>query len=143
LPQSPGRAERHGFEYYRHGTLWLDAALDTQTGKAHGKTARGIDRINLLPIASVGAVQFSCCRVVGFGVANSDAEPSSGCALAGRLSSCHPDCMVCFDSSARRFRSRVRLVLCMCGETWPAISRTTSSPIPFSARFVIEVWRVS
>src|SRR3954469_25171231 len=23
LPMSPGRAERHGFEYYRHGTLSL------------------------------------------------------------------------------------------------------------------------
>ena len=23
LPLSPGRAERHGFEYYRHGTLAL------------------------------------------------------------------------------------------------------------------------
>lgn len=39
LPLSPGRAERHGFEYYRHGTLSLYAALDTQTGKVHGKTA--------------------------------------------------------------------------------------------------------
>ena len=28
LPLSPGRAERHGFEYYRHGTLSLYAALD-------------------------------------------------------------------------------------------------------------------
>jgi hypothetical protein len=27
LPLSPGRAERHGFEYYRHGTLSLYAAL--------------------------------------------------------------------------------------------------------------------
>src|SRR5918997_614047 len=26
LPLSPGRAERHGFEYYRHGTLSLFAA---------------------------------------------------------------------------------------------------------------------
>jgi transposase len=26
LPMSPGRAERHGFEYYRHGTLSLYAA---------------------------------------------------------------------------------------------------------------------
>jgi hypothetical protein len=25
LPLSPGRAERHGFEYYRHGTLSLYA----------------------------------------------------------------------------------------------------------------------
>jgi transposase len=39
LPLSPGRAERHGFEYYRHGTLSLYAALDVQTGKVHGKTA--------------------------------------------------------------------------------------------------------
>jgi transposase len=29
LPLSPGRAERHGFEYYRHGTLSLFAALNT------------------------------------------------------------------------------------------------------------------
>lgn len=39
LPLSPGRAERHGFEYYRHGTLSLYAALDTQSGKVMGKTA--------------------------------------------------------------------------------------------------------
>src|ERR1700694_539767 len=39
LPLSPGRAERHGFEYYRHGTLSLYAALDIATGRVHGKTA--------------------------------------------------------------------------------------------------------
>src|SRR5216684_2050493 len=39
LPLSPGRAERHGFEYYRHGTLSLYAALNTRTGKVVGKTA--------------------------------------------------------------------------------------------------------
>jgi transposase len=39
LPLSPGRAERHGFEYYRHGTLSLYAALNTKTGKVLGKTA--------------------------------------------------------------------------------------------------------
>src|ERR1043166_5334061 len=39
LPLSPGRAERHGFEYYRHGTLSLNAALDIKTGRVHGKTA--------------------------------------------------------------------------------------------------------
>ena len=36
---SPGRAERHGFEYYRHGTLSLYAALNTATGEVIGKTA--------------------------------------------------------------------------------------------------------
>jgi transposase/transposase-like protein len=39
LPLSPGRAERHGFEYYRHGTLSLYAALDVKTGQVHGMTA--------------------------------------------------------------------------------------------------------
>jgi transposase len=39
LPMSPGRAERHGFEYYRHGTLSLYAALETQTGRVLGRTA--------------------------------------------------------------------------------------------------------
>jgi transposase len=38
LPLSPGRAERHGLEYYRHGTLSLYAALDTKTGRVHGRT---------------------------------------------------------------------------------------------------------
>jgi transposase len=39
LPLSPGRIERHGFEYYRHGTLSLYAALETASGRIHGKTA--------------------------------------------------------------------------------------------------------
>jgi hypothetical protein len=39
LAMSPGRAERHGFEYYRHGTLSLYAALEVRTGKVVGKTA--------------------------------------------------------------------------------------------------------
>jgi transposase len=39
LPLSPGRIERHGFEYYRHGTLSLYAAFNIQTGEVLGKTA--------------------------------------------------------------------------------------------------------
>src|SRR5438128_11271008 len=38
LPMSPGRVERHGFEYYRHGTLSLYAALNTQAGEVLGQT---------------------------------------------------------------------------------------------------------
>lgn len=38
LPLSPGRLERHGFEYFRHGTLSLYAALDTLSGEVYGKT---------------------------------------------------------------------------------------------------------
>jgi transposase len=38
-PLSPGRIERHGFEYSRHGTLSLYAAFNTKTGEVLGKTA--------------------------------------------------------------------------------------------------------
>lgn len=38
LPLSPGRLERHGFEYYRHGTLSLYAAFNTRSGEVLGKT---------------------------------------------------------------------------------------------------------
>ena len=38
-PLSPGRAERHGVEYDRHGTLSLYAACNTKTGEVLGKTA--------------------------------------------------------------------------------------------------------
>jgi DDE superfamily endonuclease len=39
LPLTPGRAESHGFEYKRNGTLSLFAALNTATGEVFGKTA--------------------------------------------------------------------------------------------------------
>ncbi|MGF6658624.1 transposase [Paraburkholderia atlantica] len=39
LPLSPGRAESHGFEYKRHGTLSLFGALNVATGEVLGKTA--------------------------------------------------------------------------------------------------------
>ncbi|MGH9343051.1 MAG: IS630 family transposase [Terriglobia bacterium] len=40
LPLSPGRAERHGLEYFRHGTLCLYAALNVKSGKVTGQTAK-------------------------------------------------------------------------------------------------------
>lgn len=40
LPLSPGRAQSHGFEYKRNGTLSLFAALNTATGEVMGKTAQ-------------------------------------------------------------------------------------------------------
>jgi len=43
LPFSPGRLERHGFEYFRHGTLSLYAALNTRTGRVLGAP---VDRHN-------------------------------------------------------------------------------------------------
>ena len=39
LPLSPGRAQSHGFEYKRNGTLSLFAALNTNSGEVLGKTA--------------------------------------------------------------------------------------------------------
>ena len=49
LPLSPGRAERHGFEYYRHGTLSLYAAFNTKTGEVLGKTAERTPRPSSSP----------------------------------------------------------------------------------------------
>lgn len=51
LPLSPGRAERHGFEYYRHGTLSLYAALDVATGHVAGMPAerhRSVDFLRFM-----------------------------------------------------------------------------------------------
>ena len=42
LPLSPGRAEKHGFEYYRHATLSLYAALNPQTGEVIGQVAGAV-----------------------------------------------------------------------------------------------------
>jgi hypothetical protein len=47
LPLSPGRLERHGFEYRRNGTLSLYAALDVKTGKVKAKPLPGIPVRNL------------------------------------------------------------------------------------------------
>jgi transposase len=48
LPLSPGRAERHGFEYFRHGTLSLYAAFNTRTGTVLGKPPSAIPALSLL-----------------------------------------------------------------------------------------------
>lgn len=37
LPLGPGRVERHGFEYVRHGTLSLFAAFEVTTGRVIGQ----------------------------------------------------------------------------------------------------------
>jgi hypothetical protein len=51
LPLSPGRAEKHGFEYYRHGTLSLYAALNPQSGEVMLPGAPGCaDRSVDLPV---------------------------------------------------------------------------------------------
>ena len=48
LPMSPGRAERHGFEYKRNGTLSPYAALNVGTGAVQGMTAAHHTRAEFL-----------------------------------------------------------------------------------------------
>jgi hypothetical protein len=68
LPLSPGRVERHGFEYYRHGKLSLYAALNVKTGLVHRKTApspcgREVERMTWrVPLGSFGELSYSDCR---------------------------------------------------------------------------------
>jgi transposase len=52
LPLSPGRAEGHGFEYYRHGTLSLYAALNVKSGRVTGKTAQRHTRADFIEFLS-------------------------------------------------------------------------------------------
>ncbi|OTP79796.1 Mobile element protein [Caballeronia sordidicola] len=49
LPLSPGRAESHGFEYKRNGTLSLFAAFNTATGEVVGTTAPHQRTVCVLP----------------------------------------------------------------------------------------------
>ena len=49
LPFSLGRAEKHGFEYYRHGTLSPYPALNPQTGEVIGQTRRATPARSLSP----------------------------------------------------------------------------------------------
>jgi hypothetical protein len=49
LPLSPWRAERHGFGYYRHGTLSLYAARNTTSGKVLVRPLPAIPRMSLWP----------------------------------------------------------------------------------------------
>jgi len=48
LPLSPGRAERHGFEYYRHGTRSLYAALNTATVASTAKPLPAIPAVSFV-----------------------------------------------------------------------------------------------
>jgi transposase len=58
LPLSPGRAERHGFEYFRHGTLSLYAALEVSRGQVLGKTTPRHTRAEFVAfLAAVVATQ--------------------------------------------------------------------------------------
>jgi hypothetical protein len=53
LSFSPGRAERHGFEYYRHGTLSLYAAFNTKTvaGTPRGRPSSSPSSLTSWPIS--------------------------------------------------------------------------------------------
>jgi transposase len=55
LPLSPGRAERHGFNYYRHGTLSLFAALNTASGEVLGQTCRATPAPPLLSFSATSS----------------------------------------------------------------------------------------
>jgi hypothetical protein len=59
LPLSPGRADRHGFEYCRHGTLPLYAALDTQSGTQKSGGSRFSGYAESLPASRIWPASFA------------------------------------------------------------------------------------
>jgi hypothetical protein len=62
LPLSPGRAESHGFEYKRNGTLGLFAALNTATGQVLGKTVPRHTSALFVAIFTDPTPDAQCCR---------------------------------------------------------------------------------
>jgi transposase len=62
LPLSPGRAERHGFEYYRHGTLSLYAALDVKTNATPATSSSVSSRTWSSGLA--GPKRFISCSII-------------------------------------------------------------------------------
>src|SRR3954463_14497615 len=77
LPLSPGRAERHGFEYRRHGTLSLYAALNTQSGDIIGQTAARHTTDDFLTfLREVVATQPATARCISFSTISPRTKPN-------------------------------------------------------------------
>ena len=70
LPLSPGRAERHGFEYIRHGTLSLYAALERARVRPDGGTPHQPATSSKVPRRRTSAI--TCAhKTTGSGIARS------------------------------------------------------------------------
>ena len=95
LPLSPGRAERHGFEYKRHGMLSLYAALNTRTGEVLGQTtARHTSADFLAFLREVVASQPRTVRFTSFSTISPRTKRSrserSSRSIAGSSCTSHP-----------------------------------------------------
>jgi hypothetical protein len=99
LPLSPGRAERHGFEYFRHGTLSLYAAFNTKTGEMLGKTATRHTSAEFVAFLADIVVH----QAQGQGASRDrrqpcDSQDQAGASVPGRSSQCpsalHADLLV-------------------------------------------------
>src|SRR5690606_33682343 len=87
LPLSPGRAERHGFEYFRHGTLSLYAAFNTKTGEVLGKTAARRAAAEFVAYLSVIVINQPRGKLIHVGAVYLSAHESkrvSGCLATNR-----------------------------------------------------------
>ncbi len=103
LPLSPGRAERHGFEYYRHGTLSLYAALKREDGTRGGQngTAAHQRRVRRFSVGAGGKSEMGARDSHRAGQSVSAQNPG-GRAVPHRASqgtaAFHPDLLVLAES---------------------------------------------
>ena len=107
LPLSPGRAERHGFEYYRHGTLSLFAA-EYEEGRGARKTVPRHTRAAFVSFWRIVAVSLSA-RDHGFSTfAKTDAERDASSRPTARASPLHNGTTASAQQRLVRPRARLR-----------------------------------
>ena len=108
LPLSPGRAERHGFEYYRHGTLSLYRAGHQDrtgswenSGPPHQRRLRGFPRRSGRAMPTETGTSHHSRQSVG--AQNTSRAGLSGCASAG-AAALHADLFLVAESSRTMVR---------------------------------------
>jgi hypothetical protein len=77
LPLSPGRAERHGFEYYRHGTLSLLYGAGGADGKSAGQNCATSYHCGVRRFSRKGGRQCAASQNSGNGKPRTSSKRSS------------------------------------------------------------------
>src|ERR1700676_1922089 len=119
LPLSPGRAERHGFEYYRHGTLSLNAALDVKTGQVQGVTAGRHTNKEFIAFLQGLVARTEWAKEIHVVLDNLSAHKTKD---VGHFLAEHPHQLRSSLQRRRRVRSR-------CAEIWPGLKADPDIPL--------------
>lgn len=112
LPLSPGRAERHEFEYYRRGTLSLYAALNVKTRQVEGKTAKRHASADFIPFLTELIGKTKWAREIHIGLDNLSAHKTQAVKI------------FCLKTQRCAFTSRHLLIVAQSGRNLVRQDRT-------------------